>query len=364
MADAIKLACGVFGRFGELQQWFPGSDPVFILRDRAWLERNFPLLLGADSHSARWAPGERGCGWIRRLDGRWIACWTCVPPWSRDRSIPAWSLALVDDDTFGSFGMLEGVLASLAQVAERGLDQPHIAARESPWTDAAACWLAEFFEVSARGAVRTESGWYQTDWPADQPAVLLAMQAMLSTMAACGVESPGAVACGEWPLSGRSAAQIPPFVYAMPAMSADTSSHIPVPGIPVVRGVALPRFVRSIRDAIRVARVAAERHDGSAKPMFGELAAAAVPLRLVPPGLLERSEWHEWARVQADAAGPPASLESLTDNLIRSGAGDSIIGPCLGLAMEWAERAQTDPATCERRVRDWIAVLAREPGTR
>jgi hypothetical protein len=346
---------GIFCVF-EDQRWAPGSDPWLRAREAVWLQALFPAT-GTGGKML----GAEGAVWIRRVEGRWLACHVCIPEMSRLRSTPSWAVAVVEDGDFRRRGLLQSVVADV-RLGARSPDRWVASGprwTEEPWDRLAVAKVAAMFDRALRagGSGAGPRLTYPESW-LDRSG-WLALQQVLLAMLEFGIESPAAVIVGdpgwELPASAVPADGVHEF-------RRDAVSAMPAPGQPVARGVEVSAFVNDFPGCADLLRrvLALQAASEDSPESFAEAVGPCVPLASIDPSRLRREEWAEWA---ASALPAVDAADPWIDRLVRRvEAGDrDIVPPVLRVLAEWGGRGMDQGAgpSRVRRLDEWVRRLTR-----
>jgi len=361
-AMVLPSARGIFCKF-QGQQWGPGSDRFFESRDDPWCRANFPF-----ETAERQLLESRGAVWVRRLDGRWIICHTCIPQWSSVRSTPSWALVSVSDQDFETAPILGAAIADVvsATVSEGSKDrwaQSQATWPATPWDRRTVGVLASMFDATLRVGSHRGQPWTILPEGMLDPSGLTALQLMLVAMYRSGVQSPAAAVVREpgWtvpatalPTGAMVFEQSPP---------ADARSGTPL----IIRGVDVSSFASGFVECASLLRSIAEEFGrrGVAPADFREATAPFVPLSSIDPVELKREEWDPWVAGVCQPSGNAGDVERRINSLLeRIERGEkALVGLVIRLAAAWCEVAASPERTGEQRpesrVDGWISRLAR-----
>lgn len=355
MTTALR---GVFGRHEGEQRWFPGSSPALTTIARADLEVAFPVARSTAALAVGTWPGRGGATWIRNIDGTWFIARAVLPPWSVDRSIPAWAVIGIDDSTFASAAMLP----VLAKAVHGGVTDPTgWLSKPMPTPAADVAWDASAIGRAGQLLATLAAGPGQAGTVCIEAALLdhgglLALQGLIHAAHHAGVGLEAAVLVAEPLPIGRD---------GWPAQvleAAGTLGGAPAPPAPMVGTSPVAAFIRSFADLSALLNRAMSI-EASANASRLELAARdMVPLSDLPPSAVARGQLAAWAR----------GIAGSTDEAEGLGRAERILGDAastpeevlagLHLLAAWAER---HPDDAERRVRNLISrrAMDRGPGT-
>jgi hypothetical protein len=360
-AMVLPSARGIFCKF-QGQQWGPGSDRFFESRDDPWCRANFPF-----ETTERQLLESRGAVWVRRLDGRWIICHTCIPQWSSVRSTPSWALVSVSDQDFETAPILGAAIADVlsATVSEGSKDrwaQSQATWPATPWDRRTVGVLASMFDATLRGGHRDQPWTILPEGMLDPPG-LTALQLMLVAMYRSGVQSPAAVVVRE---PGWS---VPAVALPAGAMVFEQSPPLNAAGgAPmIIRGVDVCSFASGFVECATLLQMIAKEFGrrGVAPTDFREAATQFVPLSSIDPSELKREEWDPWVAGVCQSPGNVGEIERRINSLLeRIERGEkALVGLAIRLAAAWCEVAMSPERAGdqrpESRVDGWIARLVR-----
>ena len=361
-AGVVPSARGIFCKF-QGQQWGPGSDRFFESRDDPWCRASFPF-----ESAERRLLDSRGAIWIRRLDGRWVICHTCIPRWSSVRSTPSWALVSVSDQDFETAPILGAAIADVvsATVSEASKDQWALSQATwptTPWDRRAVGALATMFDATLRVGDQRGQPWTILPEGILDHSGLTALQLVLLAMYRSGVESPTAVVVREPGWSVPTAALPTSAIVFEQSPRADTEISAPL----VVRGVDVCSFASGFVECASLLRLIATEFGkrGVAPTDFREAAKQFVPLSSIDPAELKREEWDLWVAGLCQPTRNVADIERRTNDVVqRVERGEkSLVGLAIRLAVAWCEAIRSPENAAEQgsgsRLDEWVSRLAR-----